>query len=124
MEDTNIYSIVDLDGYAASIRDGVAQSFVENYTENLDDYITIEQVKSVIIGYSLGQDEEGQYLINSEVFNDTFEDVREWFYEAGLSKLAAKGLVECAWDDESNEMVFWTKDNDKQSNHSTETGNR
>lgn len=121
---TNIYSILDLDGYAASLRDGVAQSFVENYTENLDEYITIEQVKSVIVGYSLGQDEDGNHLINEEVFNDTFEDVREWFYESGLSKLAAKGLVECAWDDELNEMVFWAKNNDDSTNHSTETGNR
>lgn len=124
MEEDNIYSIMDLDGYATSLRDGVAQSFVENYTENLDDYITIEQIKGLIIGYSLGQDEEGNYLINADAFNDTFEDAREWFFEAGLSKLAAKGLVECAWDDEANDMVFWVKDNDKQSNYSTETGNR
>lgn len=123
MEDTNIYSITDLDGYAASIRDGVAQSFVEDYEENLDEYITLEQVKNLIIGYSLGQDEDDNYLINAEVFNDTFDDVREWFYEAGLSKLAAKGVIECAWDDDSNQMVFWTKNNEHQSNSTTETGN-
>lgn len=110
MEDINIYSITDLDGYAASIRDGVAQSFIENYNENLDEYITIEQVKGIIIGYSLGQDEDDNYLINAEVFNDTFDDVREWFYEAGLSKLAAKGIIECAWDDDTNQMVFWAND--------------
>lgn len=123
MEDTNIYSITDLDGYAASIRDGVAQSFVADYDENLDEYITLEQVKSLIIGYSLGQDEDDNYLINAEVFNDTFDDVREWFYQAGLSKLAAKGVIECAWDDDSNQMVFWTKNNEQQSSSTTETGN-
>jgi hypothetical protein len=26
-----------------------------------------------------------------------------------LAKLAAKDLVECAWDDECNDMVFWIK---------------
>jgi hypothetical protein len=124
MEDNNIYSIVDLDGYAASIRDGAGSSFVEGYTENLDEYITIEQVKNIIVGYSLGQDEDGKYLINEEVFNDTFEDVREWIFESGLSKLAVKGLVECAWDDVANEMVFWAKNDDKSSSHTTETGNR
>lgn len=123
MEDTNIYSITDLDGYAASIRDGVAQSFVEDYDENLDEYITLEQVKSLIIGYSLGQDADDNYLINAEVFNDTFDDIREWFYEAGLSKLAAKGVIECAWDDDSNQMVFWVKNNEQQSSSTTETGN-
>lgn len=124
MEDNDaIYSITDLDGYASSIRDGVAQSFVEDYNENLDEYITLEQVKSLIIGYSLGQDEDNNYLINAEVFNDTFDDVREWFYEAGLSKLAAKGVIECAWDDDSNQMVFWVKNNEQQSSSTTETGN-
>lgn len=123
MEDDTIYSINDLDGYAASIRDGVAQSFVEDYKDNLDEYITLEQVKSLIIGYSLGQDEDDNYLINAEVFNDTFDDVREWFYEAGLSKLAAKGVIECAWDDDSNQMVFWVKNNEQQSSSTTETGN-
>ena len=123
MEDNTIYSINDLDGYAASIRDGVAQSFVENYSENLDEYITIDQVKNLIIDYSLGQDEDDNYLINSEVFNDTFDDVREWFYEAGLSKLAAKGVLECAWDDDADRMVFWVKDNEQQSSGTTETGN-
>lgn len=123
MEDTNIYSITDLDGYAASIRDGVAQSFVEDYNENLDEYITLEQVKNLIIGYSLGQDEDDNYLINAEVFNDTFDDVREWFYHAGLSKLAAKGVIECAWDDDTNQMVFWARNNGQQSSSTTETGN-
>lgn len=113
MDDTNIYSIVDLDGYAASIRDGVAQSFVENYEDDLDQYITVDQVKNIIIGYSLGQDDDGNYLINADVFNDTFDDIREWFYEAGLSKLAAKGVIECAWDDSSNQMIFWVKENEQ-----------
>lgn len=123
MEDTNIYSIVDLDGYANCLRDGVAKSFVENHKENLDEYITIEQVKSIVVGYSLGQDDNGDYIINSEVFNDTFDDVREWFYESGLSKLAAKGVIECAWDNDTNKMIFWPK-NETQSNHKIETGDR
>lgn len=111
MEDDTIYSITDLDGYASTIRDGVAQSFVENYDENLDEYITLEQVKTLIVGYSLGQDENNNYLINSEVFNNTFDDVREWFYQCGLSKLAAQGVIECAWDEDSDKMVFWTTNN-------------
>jgi hypothetical protein len=106
----SIYSITNLDGYAAAIRDGVAQSFSEQHSENLDEYITIDQVKNIIIGYSLGQDDDGNYLVNTDVFNDTFDDIQEWFYESGLSKLAAKGLVECAWDNELNQMIFWVSE--------------
>lgn len=111
--DDNIYSIIDLDGYAATIRDVAAQSFIENHSENLDDYITIDQVKGVILGYSLGQDGDGNHLISEEIFDHTCEDIREWIFNVGLSKLAAKGLVECAWDDESNEMVFWANNNEQ-----------
>lgn len=111
--DTNVYSIIDLDGYAVSVRDFVAKSFLDNYTENLDNYISIEQVKNIIIGYSLGQDEEYNYLVNEEVFNDTFEDIREWIFNVGVAKLASKGLVECAWDDDANEMVFWATNNEQ-----------
>lgn len=107
MSDNSVYSIVDLDKYAVSLRDAVAKTFKEHYSENLDEYISIPQVKGVIEGYSLGEDDDGQLLITEEVFNDIFDDVREWFYEVGLAKLAAKGVVECAWDDDSNEMVFW-----------------
>jgi len=114
-EDINTYSIMDLEGYAESIRKAAAESFVDHYNDNLNDYITINQTINIIVGYSLGQDEEGNYLVNEEVFNDTFEDIRDWIFHSGLSKLAAKNLIECAWDDNSNEMIFWLSKDEKQS---------
>ena len=33
-----------------------------------------------------------------------------------MSKLAAKGLVECAWDDEKEQMIFWV-DNKENSDY-------
>jgi hypothetical protein len=121
-KDKNTYSIMDLDGYAVSLREAAAQSFSEDYDENLDDFITLDQTKNIIIGYSLGQDDDGNYLINEEVFNDTFEDIRSWIYEAGIAKLAAQGLVECAWDSDLDQMVFWCKDDEKKPNP-TNNGN-
>jgi hypothetical protein len=104
------YSIVDLEGYANSIREGAAKSFTETYTENLDEFISIDQVIGLVKEYSVGKDEEDNYLITEENFNEIFEAVRDRLYTVGLSRLAAKGLVECAWDDETNEMVFWLSD--------------
>ena len=121
--DDNVYSITDLDGYVSHIRDAVAQSFKSDYTENLDNYISLEQIKQIVSGYSLGLDENNDHLINEEVFNDIFDDVREFFYGVGLAKLAANDLIECAWDNNLNEMVFWIKNNDteqKLSNHGSE----
>jgi hypothetical protein len=107
------YSIIDLEGYAKAMRDGAASSFEKDYTENLDDFISIPQVINMIKSNNLGFDSEGNYLINEQIFDDVFNDIRNWFYEVGLCKLAAKGFVDCAWDDESNEMVFWLANKDK-----------
>lgn len=106
------YSIVDMNGYAAAMREGAAKSFLnsENYSENLDDFISIGQVIFLIKNHSLGQDNDGNYIINEVVFDDIFDELREWLYGVGLSKLASKGYVECAWDNDSNEMVFWLAD--------------
>jgi hypothetical protein len=107
------YSIIDLEGYAKAMRDGAASSFEKDYTENLDEFISIGQVINLIKKNNLGLDEEGNYLINEQIFDDVFNDIRNWLYEVGLCKLAAKGFVDCSWDDESNEMVFWLANKDK-----------
>ena len=97
------------------MRDGAASSFEKDYTENLDDFITIPQVINMIKENNLGLDDEGNYLINEDIFDDVFNNIRDRLYEVALAKLAAKGLIECAWDDESNEMVFWLGNKDKTS---------
>ncbi len=107
------YSIIDLEGYAKAMRDGAASSFEKDYTENLDEFISIGQVINLIKKNNLGLDEEGNYLINEQIFDDVFNDIRNWLYEVGLCKLAAKGFVDCSWDDDSNEMVFWLANKDK-----------
>lgn len=107
------YSIIDLEGYAKAMRDGAASSFEKDYTENLDDFITIPQVINMIKENNLGLDDEGNYLINEDIFDDVFNSIRDRLYEVALAKLAAKGLIECAWDDDSNDMVFWLANKDK-----------
>ena len=109
------YSIIDLEGYAKAMRDGAASSFEKDYTENLDEFISIGQVINMIKKNNLGIDEEGNYLINESIFEDVFNNIRTWLYEVGLCKLAAKGFVDCAWDEDSNEMVFWLANKDKTS---------
>jgi hypothetical protein len=101
------YSIVDLTGYAKAMREGAASSFDKEYTENLDDFISLNQVINLIKKNNLGLDEEGNYLITPDIFDDVFNEIREWLYGVGLAKLASKGRVECAWDNDANEMVFW-----------------
>jgi hypothetical protein len=51
--------------------------------------------------------------LNEQKNQQIFDEATIWIHNVGLAKLAAQDLVECAWDDELNEMVFWQKENPK-----------
>jgi hypothetical protein len=115
----NTYSVVDLRGFADSMRKAAADSFSETYTENLDEFISNEQIINMIHSQSLGLDENNDYIIDEDIFDNIFDDIRDWLYGVGIAKLAASGKIECAWDNNSNEMVFWlpNKSNPQHINH-------
>ena len=104
------YVIDDINGFAYHIRDNVAKSFTETYTENLDEFISIQQIINLVASKSKRKDKEGKFIINENIFNDIFDDIRIWLYEVGLARLAGKNLLECAWDSDANEMIFWIAD--------------
>ena len=104
-----VHAIMNLDKYASYIRKRAAISFSEDYAEDLDDFVTIKQTVDMIIDHSIGKDEKGLYLIDESSHKRLFEEIRLRIYNSGLSKLAAKDMLECAWDDKKGEMVFWAK---------------
>lgn len=104
-----VHVIMNLEKYAAYIRRRAALSYTEGYEDNLDDFITIPQTSNLIEEHSIGKDEKGRFLIDEDANKTLFEAVRVRLYNAGLSKLAAKDLLECAWDEKKGEMVFWSK---------------
>lgn len=111
----DVYAIVDLDGYAFQMREAAAKSISESNNDDLEEYITIKQMINLVRSKCLGFDDEDRPLLDEQSNEDIFENTVIWIHEVGLAKLAAQDLVECAWDDKSNEMVFWSKEN-KESN--------
>lgn len=107
------YIIDDLEGFAKNLRDNVAKSFTENYTENLDEFISINQIINIVSQHSKKKNKEGKFIISESSFNNIFDDIRVWIYEVGLARLAAKDIIQCAWDSKNNEMVFWLSDSEK-----------
>ncbi len=107
------YVIEDLEGFAKHIRENVAKSFTETYEENLDEFISINQIIKIVEENTKNKNEKGQFIITGKKFDNIFDSIRVWMYEVGLARLAAKDIVQCAWDDENNEMVFWLPNNDK-----------
>lgn len=101
------FSIVDMSGFIKTVRDGAAKSLSENYTDNVDNYVTVGQIESMVKNKSVGMDDENNYMITEEIFDEIFESIRTDIYQSALSKLAASDKIECAWDDKTNEMIFW-----------------
>jgi hypothetical protein len=108
-DENEIYLIMDIKKYSEYIRKQAASSFSNDYHENLDEFITLWQVSDMIIKYSVGQDEKKRYMIDENNHEKLLEEMTERIYNSGLSKLAAKDEIECAWDSEKNKMIFWAK---------------
>lgn len=109
---SEIYSIINLEKYANYIRKRAAVSYCEDYKENLDEFINVKQVCGLIKEFSIGNDEDGRCLISEEGCDKLLEAIKTRLYTCGLSKLAVAGKLECAWDQEKNEMIFWSSNNE------------
>jgi hypothetical protein len=101
------YAIINLEGYAAEMRQAAANSLSSDKDDNLDDYISINQMINLVTEHCAGFDNENRPLLNEDSNEEIYESTVTWIHNVGLAKLAAKDLVQCAWDDKVNEMVFW-----------------
>ena len=110
---SEVYAITNLEGYATQMRDAAAKSLSENHNDNLDDYISINQIVNLVKNECVGFDDEDRPLLDEDTNEKIFENTAVWIHNVGLAKLAAQDLVECAWDDKTNEMIFWAKEKRK-----------
>lgn len=117
----NSYSIIDLSGYAETVRTGAASEYADNISNNLDEFITIRQIETLIRQKSIGYDENDNFLINEDIHNEIYDEICVWIFNAGLSKLAASNKLECAWCDDDNEMVFWAPSINNEANPNEKT---
>lgn len=104
---SDVYAITDLDGYVSEMRLAAAKSIAPDGEDNLDEYISISQMKYLVDSWCVGYDNNNRPMLDEESNQNIFEDATIWMTNVGLAKLAAQNLIECAWDDKLNEMVFW-----------------
>ena len=115
--DDQIYAITNLEGYVADMRIMAAKSLSDDAEkENLDDYITLEQMTNLVKSECLGYDDLNRPLLNEDVNAKLYEQVAIWIHNVGLARLAAQDLIDCAWDDEVNDFVFSAKTKEKKTN--------
>ena len=104
---SDIYAITDLEGYAKEMRDAAAKSLAQDHDENLDEFISINQMINLVKSECVGFDNKDRPLLNEDANEQIYEHTVTWIHNVGLAKLAAKGFVECAWDEKTNDMIFW-----------------
>jgi hypothetical protein len=105
-----VYAIVDIHGYVSQMRDAAAKNISPDYDENLDEYISLDQMTNLVEEFCLGHDANNRPLLDEDTNEKIFEETSSWIHGVGLAKLAAKDLIECAWDNELNDMIFWNKE--------------
>lgn len=109
-----VYAITNIDGYVSQMREAAANSISENSSsDNLDNYISIDQMIGLVKTNCLGFDDNNHPLLDEDRNQKIFEEAATWIHNMGLARLAGQDLIECAWDDELNEMVFWHRENPK-----------
>jgi hypothetical protein len=111
---SEVYAITDIDGYLNQMRQAAARALSDNSDQdNLDDFISMGQMKGLFEEYCLGFDNQDRPLLNQESNERIFEETSVWIHSVALAKLAAKDMIECCWDSTNDEMVFWQKENNK-----------
>ena len=107
---SEVYTIVDLDGYVREMRDAAAKTLAEDHDENLDEFVSVNQMINLVKSECVGFDDNERPMLNEDANEMIYEKTLAWIHNAGLAKLAAQGLIECAWDSNLNEMVFWSNE--------------
>jgi hypothetical protein len=105
--DNEVYAITNIEGYATEMRQAAANAISDDCDDDLDAYINLKQMISIIEENCIGFDDNDRPLLNEETNEQIWESTVTWINNVGLAKLAAQDLIQCAWDNESNEMVFW-----------------
>ena len=104
----NTFVVTNTNDFATILRRNVVEelSLAKEY-KNLDELISIPQILQMITKYTLGLDEDRNPILNEDIDTDLFDEALEYVSQIHLCKLCAADKLQCAWDDESNEMVFW-----------------
>lgn len=106
MSKEEVYAITNLEGYASEMREAAAKSFSDD-CEDVDSYISLGQMINLVKSECIGFDDQNRPLLNEDANEKIYESTVTWINNIGLARLAADGYVECAWDSNKNEMVFW-----------------
>lgn len=104
------FAITNLEQFSEILRKNAALELSEKNIKNLNDFISINQIMSIVKSHRINND-GGDVIINEDIVSDLLEEISDIIYQVRLAKLCGDDKIDCAWDNEQNTMVFWSKEN-------------
>lgn len=103
---SNYLTIKNINLFAKSIRKNVIMVFPRSYHHQVDNLISLVQTENLVRQYiEPGYNDE--FILSDENYDLLCDETKKWIYNSSLSLVASSGKIECAWDDQFNEMFFW-----------------
>ena len=101
--------------------DDVAEKDKEDFNKLLSHQESLVIIKQIAKRQINKKKKSIRYLINDKLFATIVEDLNARMVSNIINGLVQKGLVETAFDDKTNDFVFWVKeDNDSKENPETD----
>jgi hypothetical protein len=129
----NEYVVKDLDNFVLTSRELVFNNFGKDQNQNIEDLIqdvgldeleefnsVLSQEESMIIAKSICRKQTNKktkairYVITDDLFMQMIMLFNDRMVSNMLNGLVNKGLLETAFDTESNDFIFWAKDEHKE----------
>lgn len=108
----NYTKIRNLKLFTNSIRKNVAMVFPKRYYYEIDNLISLSQTEQLVRKYiEPGYNDE--FILSDENYDLLCDEIKKRIYNSSLSLVASSGSIECAWDDQSNEMFFWNPESNE-----------
>lgn len=112
--EAELVSVVNMEGCIEHLATTLSKEFSPEATsEDVYVFCSRKQIESIINDACIGFDEDDNPIINEKIYSEICDRIFQTVQNASLARLASEGHLECAWDDELNDMVFWLPDEPK-----------
>lgn len=101
--------------------DDIKESEQENFDAMLSHNESLTIVLSLVKKQKNRKTEQTRYALDDDIFATIIHSLNERMVSNVLNSLVKKGLVESAFDSESNDFIFWVKDENKEDIEKPET---
>ena len=103
---SNYLTIKNIKLFTKSIRKNMVMIFPRSYHHQVDNLISLSQTEKLVRQY-IEPAYNDEFILNDENYDLLCNEIKRWIYNSSLGLAASSGTIECAWDDQSNEMFFW-----------------